>query len=168
MYLPSLSFLYENEFIQKRKGLHMKKDVIITIKGLQTYEEQEPDSVELVTSGRFYQKDGNYYLTYKESELTGLGSTTTTMKIEKDKVTIMRFGDTRSHMIFEEGQKHVSYYDTGIGALTVGVSTRQINKILGEHGGKVEIDYSMEVNNSLTGENAFCVNIREAGSAWHQ
>ena len=85
----------------------MKKDVIITIRGLQTFEDTGEDNVELVTNGRFYNKGGCYYVSYKESELTGLGNTTTTVKIEKDKVTVIRFGDLESHMIFEEGQKHI-------------------------------------------------------------
>ena len=140
----------------------MKKDVIITIKGLQSYEDQEDDRVELVTNGTFYQKDEDYYITYKESELTGLGSTTTTVKIEPERVTILRFGETRTHMIFEEGQKHVSYYDIGVGALTVGISTKRIQKQLSEHGGHLMIDYAMEINNSLTGENAFDISVREA------
>ena len=96
----------------------MKKDVLITIKGLQNYEDQEEDRVELVTRGSFYLKNDDYYITYKESELTGLGSTTTTVKIEPERVTVLRFGETRSHMVFEEGQKHISYYDTAAGALT--------------------------------------------------
>ncbi len=140
----------------------MKKDVIITIKGLQSYEDQEDDSVELVTRGNFYQKDEDYYITYKESELTGLGSTTTTVKIEPERVTVLRFGDTRTHMIFEEGQKHISYYDTTAGALTVGISTRRIQKRLSDQGGRLMIDYAMEINNSLTGENAFDISVREA------
>ncbi|MEG2378066.1 MAG: DUF1934 domain-containing protein [Oscillospiraceae bacterium] len=139
----------------------MKKDVIITIKGLQNYEEQDKDSVELVTAGRFYLKEGNYYITYKESELTGLGSTTTTLKIEDERVTILRSGETRSHMVFEEGQKHVSYYDTVAGALTVGISTRKIKKKITEHGGRLMIDYAVEINNSVTGENAFDIGVRE-------
>lgn len=140
----------------------MKKDVIITIKGLQSYEDQADDSVELVTRGNFYQKDEDYYITYKESELTGLGSTTTTVKVEPERVTVLRFGDTRTHMIFEEGQKHISYYDTAAGALTVGISTRRIQKRLSDQGGRLMIDYAMEINNSLTGENAFDISVREA------
>lgn len=140
----------------------MKKDVIITIKGLQSYEDQEDDRVELVTRGNFYQKDEDYYITYKESELTGLGSTTTTVKVEPERVTVLRFGDTRTHMIFEEGQKHISYYDTAAGALTVGISTRRIQKRLSDQGGQLMIDYAMEINNSLTGENAFDISVREA------
>lgn len=140
----------------------MKKDVIITIRGLQQYEEVDSDSIELVTEGCFYQKGETYYATYRESALTGLGDTTTTMKFEPNRVTVIRFGDTHTHLVFEEGQKHLSYYDMGFGSLTVGVSTQQIRKSLSACGGQVEIDYSMEINHALAGENAFCVHIREA------
>lgn len=139
----------------------MKKDVIITIRGLQNFEDADNDSIELVTSGRFYEKGGSYYVSYKESELTGLGDTTTTVKIEDDKVTVMRFGELQTHMIFEEGQKHISYYDMGFGALTVGVSTKSIDKKLGESGGSMKIDYAMEINNAVAGESALFMDIRE-------
>ncbi len=142
----------------------MKKDVIITIKGLQNFDEVEEDgNVELVTSGSFYEKNGNYYIKYKESELTGLGDTTTTVKVEKGKVTVIRFGELETHMIFEEGQKHISYYDMGFGSLTVGINTRKIDKTLSESGGKLRIDYSMEINNAVAGENVLYMNIRTAG-----
>ncbi len=139
----------------------MKKDVIITIRGLQSFEDADNDSVELVTSGRFYEKGGSYYVSYKESELTGLGDTTTTVKIEDDKVTVMRFGELQTHMVFEAGQKHISYYDMGFGALTVGVSTRSIDKKLSESGGQMKIDYAMEINNAVAGESALFMDIRE-------
>ena len=140
----------------------MKKDVIITIKGLQAFEDTDNDSVELVTSGRFYEKNGNYYISYKESELTGLGNTTTTVKVEKNKVTVIRFGDLETHMIFEEGKKHISYYDMGFGALTVGISTKSIDKSLSDLGGQMKIDYAMEINNAVAGESALCMDIRAA------
>ena len=143
----------------------MKKDVIITIKGLQSFEDTGDDSVELVTSGRFYEKNGNYYISYKESELTGLGNTTTTVKVEKNKVTVMRFGDLETHMIFEEGKKHISYYDMGFGALTVGISTKSIDKSLSDLGGRMKIDYAMEINNAVAGESALCMDIRAAGTS---
>ena len=138
----------------------MKKDVIITIKGLQTYDESGNDSIELVTSGRYYEKNGTYYVSYKESELTGLGETTTTLKIEKSKVTVIRFGELETHMVFEAGQKHISYYDMGFGSLTVGVSTRSIDKQFTDVGGRLRIDYAMEINNAVAGENALCMDIK--------
>ncbi len=144
----------------------MKKDVIITIRGLNDFsDDEEKDSIELVTSGRYYEKNGNFYVSYEESALTGLGKTTTTLKVEKDRITVMRFGETQSHMVFEKGRKHLSYYDMGFGGLTVGVSTRSINNELGVHGGKLKIDYAMEINSAVASENAFYMDVREANGS---
>lgn len=140
----------------------MEKEIIIAINGSQNYEDQEPDSVELVTSGTFSQDGDTITVTYEESELTGMESTTTTMTIEPDCITIMRFGQTRSHMVFQEGQKHLSYYDTPYGSLTVGIKTKKIIKKIGETIGKIEIYYAMEINNTLAGENSFCMKFHDA------
>ena len=50
----------------------MEKDVIISIKGVQRYENADPDTMELVTEGRLEREGNSYTLSYQESELTGL------------------------------------------------------------------------------------------------
>lgn len=140
----------------------MKKEVIITISGMQNYEGQDPDNVELVTSGTYEERDDGTYLIYDETELTGMGSTTTTVKVEDDKVSIIRFGDTSTHMVFQEGQKHISYYDMGFGAFTIGINTRRIARNFNQGGGTLEIEYCMEINNAMAGENSFFLTFRDA------
>lgn len=140
----------------------MKKDVIISITGVQQ-QDSEKESIELVTAGSFYRKKKDYFISYKESELTGLDGTTTTFKVEPDKITLMRHGQITTHLVFEKGQKHVSYYDTGDGALTVGVNTRLVRSKLSDDGGDIEIDYSVEIDHALTGENRFKLSVRQAG-----
>ena len=49
----------------------MEKDVIISIKGTQKYENADPDVIELVTEGRLEREGSSYTLSYQESELTG-------------------------------------------------------------------------------------------------
>ena len=48
----------------------MKKDVIISIRGLQESQGEAADPITLVTSGRYYRKNGLYYISYDETELT--------------------------------------------------------------------------------------------------
>ena len=57
----------------------MEKDVVISIKGMQKYEDAAPDTIELVTEGRLIRDETGYTLTYQESELTGLEGTMTTI-----------------------------------------------------------------------------------------
>ena len=48
----------------------MKKDVIITIASKQNFEGCEPDHINLITAGRLYRRNGKYFISYEESELT--------------------------------------------------------------------------------------------------
>ena len=127
----------------------MKKNVVVCVRGLQDYEDAESDSIELTTSGMMYEKESAIYITYKETDESGLGDTKTTVKVEENRVSIIRFGDSAVHLIFEEGKKHVAYYDMGFGSLSMGVQTYSLTHSMGEHGGKINIHYAMEINNSL-------------------
>ena len=70
----------------------MSKDVIINVKGTQIDTSSDTNTLELITEGKYYQKGNNYYITYKESEVTGMLGTTTTLKVGDGVVTLMRFG----------------------------------------------------------------------------
>lgn len=141
----------------------MNKDVIISVKGNQSMANQGTNSLELVTEGKYYKKGDAYFITYKESEVTGMEGTTTTLKIVGGVVTLMRFGSINSQLIFERGQKHVSYYDTQHGSFTVGVFASEVNVKVDDDGGEVWVDYKIEIDNNNSGENDFHMLIREAG-----
>jgi hypothetical protein len=50
----------------------MKRNVVLSIKGSQRYEHQEPEVIELLTEGTMEFRDGGWDICYEESELTGL------------------------------------------------------------------------------------------------
>ena len=81
----------------------MKKNVVISLMGVQRYDETPPDVIELVTQGQLHEEeDGALVLTYEESELTGLEGTRTTLRIEGERVVMLREGELNTQMIFEE------------------------------------------------------------------
>ena len=90
----------------------MEKEVVISIKGMQNYEGALPDVVELVTQGRLAREGERYTLSYQESELTGLSGTLTTIRVDGPEVTLMRVGEFNSQMVFQEGRRHLSMYNT--------------------------------------------------------
>ena len=140
----------------------MEKSVIISIKGVQAVDDSPPEVIELVTEGRLLRcgEDG-YALTYQESQLTGLEGTLTTFQVEPGCITLMRVGEYNSQMVFQPGRRHFSMYDTPYGALAIGVSTHKMYSDLGEHGGRIEIDYAIEIEHSVAGENSFLIDVRE-------
>ena len=138
----------------------MKQKVLVTVRGMQDYEDADAESIELTTAGTLYEMGAAYYLLYEEADGAGLGKTKTTVKFEPDRVSVIRSGESTSHLVFEEGKKHISYYDMGFGSLCVGVSTHSLSKNIGMGGGEATICYSMEINNSLAGENQLSITVR--------
>ena len=140
----------------------MEKDVVISIKGIQKYENTDPDVIELVTAGRLTRVGESYTLSYQESELTGLEGTLTTIQVEGEQVTLMRAGEVNSQMVFQEGRRHLSMYNTPYGAMAIGVNTRHLLADLTDQGGDIEIDYAIEIDHAIAGRNVFQIQVKEA------
>lgn len=136
----------------------MKKDAMISIKGIYS-NDGEKDMVELLTCGRFYRKNNSYWLCYEESETTGFEGQRTTLHVEKDRVTMRRSGSFDSQLIIERGSRHQCLYDTGYGAITVGINGREINSTLTDDGGEVDFSYAMDINSALTSENRVIIRV---------
>ena len=142
----------------------MEKEVIISIKGMQQYEGALPDVVELVTAGQLSRDGESYTLSYQESELTGLEGTLTTIQVDGEQVTLLRMGEFNSQLVFQEGRRHLSMYNTPYGAMSIGVHTRHLLAELSDQGGDIEVDYSIEVDHALAGRNIFRISVKEAES----
>lgn len=69
-----------------------------------------PDHINLITAGRLYRRNGKYFISYEESELTGMEGTRTTLKLEDRQVTMTRTGTHPAQMLFAEHKRHVGLY----------------------------------------------------------
>ena len=143
----------------------MKQEVTLSIQGRQTYQDQEPEIIELVTEGTL-EKDGNAWcVSYEESDLTGLKGTNTTFRVEPGMITLTRKGPLNSQMVFQEGRRHLSLYNTPYGSMTIGVHTNHLMAELTDQGGDIEVDYAIEMDHAVAGRNIFRINVKEADSA---
>lgn len=144
----------------------MQKDVLISITGTVIAEDGTPDVVELVTAGRYYKRNGKYYIRYLESEATGFAGVTTTVKVEGDQsaVTLTRSGAAASRLILEKGKRHLCQYDTGMGQMLIGISGCQIHSALDELGGELEFHYMLDVNSNLISRNEVRIHVKEANA----
>lgn len=140
----------------------MVKDVIISVTGNQELD-NDTSVIELQTEGKLCRKNGVYYIIYKETEVTGMEGTTTMLKMKDKIVTIVRKGKVNSQMVFEEGKKNVSYYDTNVGAFSMGIFTTKSSVDIDDDGGIISLKYKVEINSQTTGNNFFDIKVRKAG-----
>lgn len=123
----------------------MEENYLITIKGTME-QDGKSDTVELMTHGALVHKEGAYYIIYKETEATGYEGCTTTVKVADDarKVSMLRFGKVPSQLIVEKGTRHLCHYETGYGAVSLGVAADVIEHELTDHGGRLKFSYTLD------------------------
>ena len=139
-----------------------KKEIILFVKGEQSYDGVEPEVTELITEGTMTIDDGGeIVLEYQESEITGMEGTNTRFIVNKDVVELTRTGMVESRMLFERGKRNSSLYETPWGTMMVDVATTQLAHRLSERGGVMEIGFTIAVNHQVTGENRFKIRVRE-------
>lgn len=137
------------------------KPVILFVRGEQDYQGQEPDGTELMTEGTLRTTPEGFLLSYEESALTGMEGTTTTFELRGDQVWLTRTGTVNSQMIFEEGRRHTSLYETPMGDMTIDVLTSRLRHHMTERGGLLEICYSISLEHAVTGKSSFKIRVRE-------
>lgn len=124
----------------------MTKEVLLSITGLQFAPGQERDSLELITPGEHYFRNGKHYFLYDEV-VEGFGQVTkNVIKLAPDYMELTKKGATSAHMIFEKDKKNVTYYYTPYGSLLVGVDARRIDVTEQEESMQVEVEYGLEMN----------------------
>lgn len=138
----------------------MRKEVILTIRGTQYYEEGQPEVIELVTEGTLELVDGGWEIGYEESELTGLLGVHTTFRVEDEKITLTRTGKLRSQMIFQIGVLHESLYQMEFGALMITVCATKLVHDITENGGTVDLTYGIDIEQSAGGMVEYHLDIR--------
>ena len=138
----------------------MKQAVVLSIVGRQSYLDQEPEQLELVTEGTLEDRGNTWILSYEETELTGMAGVTTTFIVERDKITLKRTGRLNSQMVFQEGTSHESLYEMEFGALMISVFANRVMADICHDGGMIDLIYTIELEQSATGTIDYHLDIR--------
>lgn len=142
----------------------MDKEVLVSISGLQ-FENGADEALEMITVGDYYNRNGKHYLRFDELMEGFTGITKNMIKISDKSVDITKKGITNVHMVFEEKQKNMTYYNTPFGNLLIGLSTKRINVHEKENTINVKIDYSLDVNYEYVSDCTITISVKEKNNA---
>ena len=123
----------------------MREEYLIRIHGVME-QDDDRDSVELMTRGSFVCREGSFYITYKETEATGYDGCTTVVRVNRDqrRVSMLRYGKNTSQLVIEKGVRHICHYETGFGSVSLGVAADEIAPELSEAGGRLRFSYTLD------------------------
>ena len=125
----------------------MNKDVLIHVRGLQmmeTDDAQEP--IEIVVPGQYYFRNGSHYLRYEEMLDDSAETTVNYIKMSPNGVEVRKQGQVNVHMVFEEGKKNKTFYNTPYGTLQMGISATGLELKESEDGIQMKVDYALDMN----------------------
>jgi uncharacterized beta-barrel protein YwiB (DUF1934 family) len=125
----------------------MTKDVLLTIRGLQMGEENQPDVVETISPGQYYFRNGKHFFLYEEVTEGSNKTTKNILKVTDDYMELTRKGEVNVHMIFEKNKKNMTYYYTPYGSLLMGIDAYRVDIRETEDALSVEIEYALDLNN---------------------
>lgn len=138
----------------------MKIPVMLSLCGKQTYMDQEPDVIELMTEGTMEYRDNGWDICYEETDLTGLAGVITSFRVETGKVVLTRSGKLTSEMVFQENIPHSSLYQMEFGAMMITVCATRIFAQLEAGYGMVDLVYDIEIEQSAVGTVDYHLEIR--------
>lgn len=144
--------------LEKRKfvGLNMI-DVIIDLESCVEAEDTQIMNVSSV--GQMRLENDCCRLYYDEEDAEG-NKVKTIIKVEGEYVMIQRQGGSDSCLIVKQGERFSSPYNTGYGMLNVGIKGNRVESNIDENGGKIELEYDLDINSDYVSKNVIKINIR--------
>lgn len=139
-----------------------RKKVWLSISGT-VKDEEEKDTLEFLTEGNLYKESDGACVTYEESEVSGMEGTVTTLRVDEQKVSVIRLGTTNSIMEFESGKRNLTWYSTPFGDVTMGILTKDVLVKYNERKEptKVMIDYNIEIEGITNSQNILNIKITQ-------
>lgn len=143
----------------------MKLPINIQINTVRKYNDlSSPPSQELETevytqSVSGYMKKSRSGFTIEYIDNAGLDNAMTTINTLGGLVSLNKNGIVNTHLIFEEGKSHTCICEGVNYPMQVCVNTRELSNSLTLQGGKLDIDYSLEIVGNLAETNRMTLSV---------
>ncbi len=142
----------------------MKKDVLVSIKGLQIDDTSDEDSVEILVNGKYNEKNGKHFVRFEQYEDDGT-PTKNLLTFDEKTMELTRKGGTQLHLSFMDKEKTLTSYTTPFGSLMVGVNTDRISVEKSEDRIHAEVSYGLEFNYEFVADCSLSLDITPRGQA---
>jgi uncharacterized beta-barrel protein YwiB (DUF1934 family) len=158
------------------KGDRMAKylPALIDIRNKQTDEDGDSNEIRVRTEGKLYYLENETVLYYQEEGTSPDGEASFFLTIprdsEKKAAKMVRFGEERMTIHFEEGTLWETALVTPFGNLNIFFNTQKMDYDLNEDQGRIQIEYTMELSRQNPIRNAIDIRYKvlSANKEWEE
>ncbi|MBN2797366.1 MAG: DUF1934 domain-containing protein [Clostridia bacterium] len=136
------------------------KNILIEIKAVIKQTDEEPQIIEMTTEGEWFEKNNALFIVYYESEISGMEGSKTMLKIDNQVITMTRFGQSHSKMVFKANEKSESVYHTPYGVFDMAIHTLLLEHDFKDYNGSLKIEYEMALEAISTSQNFLEIKVR--------
>lgn len=137
------------------------KPVLVTVHSVQRDEDGQDYTIELISTGKYYEKKNARYVVYEESEITGMAGVTTVIKILADSVLLLRFGQIHQKQLFRKGKVFRTAYEIPVGTINISLKTYELDVALHDGIGTIKIGYDVILDGIGTNYNELTITVQE-------
>lgn len=109
----------------------------------------DEDKTCINTEGTYSKTDEGWEFSYKDTPATGFNGSTTTFTVSESSLRMIRSGEFSAYLQIEKGRKIYSQHNFSGRNVRFGIDTRELNVLLGEQGGTVEVKYNLDVTSDV-------------------
>lgn len=125
----------------------------------------EKDSFELISIGRYYEKEDSFFLKYDEVQEEGTIHTIFKMKRDEEAL-ILRSGAVKMRMVFKEDEEHAGSYESQLGTLMITTKTSKLTHTANrtKNDGEINLSYQLYMQGSPVGKYEMDISYKEEGN----
>ncbi|MCD8037619.1 MAG: DUF1934 domain-containing protein [Lachnospiraceae bacterium] len=132
----------------------MTKNVLVSIKGLQFADsdvseaatDEELDSMETICPGEYYHRNDGHFILYEELADQFSEPVKSMLKLRGKEFTVIKKGPVNVQMVFSEGEKTLTDYNTPFGNIMLAIDTKTVRVDEAESSLRIWVEYGLEVN----------------------
>lgn len=122
-----------------------KQQVLLSVTGWTKEDDEQPESVRLLTTGVLTGAKENWRIDYTETQPDN-DAHDVTLTMKQGVVTMQRLGPFSTSMVFEQGRRFEGSYQTPYGALAMGVYATHVKyHVDDEATGEVNLTYQLDL-----------------------
>lgn len=133
--------------------------VRVRVRGMQVDEAGEQNVIETAAIGRYCLRGGKHYVLYEVEEKDKQAQTSTVLKFDETRLTLLRHGAIEHRQEFIPRVKSCGCYRTVAGDLQLEVHTHELKVNFGAGTGTVDVCYDLAVNGQLQSHNSLHIEV---------
>ena len=122
---------------------------------------EDIEHMEMTVEASYHDDGDRVCIRYKESELSGLEGSVTSVSFRKSEpalISMLRDGSVKTALVFEPAARHLCVYQTQIMPFEVCIYTRSVKNCI-EENGTLEMDYTVELRGAQAEHTAFSMRV---------